>query len=78
MARYRVDTTTDLSKHGYWLQVRCKCGNNRKLSPARLMHVTKGHDAGGRLDKIEAKLRCGVCGGRPCEVSLCLPPKDGS
>lgn len=70
MASYNIKTVGQLARHGYVIAVKCRCGNNATLTPARLMNAGVA-----RLVELDDRLVCKVCGFRPHDVCMVLPEK---
>ena len=68
MGRYRIDTVSQLSRRGYVVAVKCRCGNNATLTPAHLINMRVS-----RLVELDDRLKCRVCGARPHDVHVTLP-----
>jgi len=73
MARYKADTISQLMRHGYWISVKCRCGNNATLNPQRLLNARKV-GLGTTIEQLYGKLSCKVCGQRPWDVCATFEP----
>lgn len=76
MARYKMETTTHLHRHGYWLRLRCACGHDVILSVENILELTKGKKVGSRIDDIAAAARCRKCKRRGARWTVALPPDE--
>ena len=77
MARYKIETTSQLHRHGYWLRVRCRaCGHMADFSNDQLLELAKGRFVSGRIDQIVAHMRCSVCKAKPTDWAPTFPPDD--
>lgn len=72
MGRIRIERVSDMPKHGYFLRVRCRCGNNNTLDPAKLIKKGGKVDLATTLDDLYDILRCRICKQRPWDVHMTL------
>jgi hypothetical protein len=72
MVSYKVETIGQLMRNGYWLRVRCRCGNDVKVDPATLWRRV---GLGTRVELVAPLLRCRLCGKKTATISVCLVPE---
>lgn len=66
MGRIRLDTMTQVSKHGYSLVAICRCGNRRTFDPTWLSINYKVRT----MDELDRRFRCKLCKGRAWTVQV--------
>ncbi len=71
-ARYKVETVGQVMRNGYWLRVRCLCGNDVLIDPATLWRRV---GLGARVERIARRLICRLCGKRNASVIVRLAPE---
>ena len=71
MVSYKVETINQLIRNGYWLRVRCRCGNDVKVDPATLWRRA---GLGARVEVVAPRFRCRLCGKAGANVTVCLVP----
>lgn len=71
MARYRVDTLSQVARNGYWVAVICRCGNRRTFDPVALSLQYKVR----MMDELMKRGRCKLCRQRPWDVQPCFKPE---
>lgn len=71
MGSYKVETIGDLMRNGYWLRIRCRCGNDMKLDRANLW---KRSGLGTRVEALAPRFKCRLCGKNGASVMVCLVP----
>ncbi len=65
MGRIRLDSLSDLGRHGYCLKAVCvTCGHHRLLDASQLQQICIRRRWSMTLDAVEARLKCGICGGQ--------------
>lgn len=72
MVSYKVETISHLIRNGYWLRVRCRCGNEVMVDPAALW---KRAGLGARVEIVAPRFMCRLCGKKGASVMVCLSPK---
>jgi DNA-directed RNA polymerase subunit RPC12/RpoP len=74
MGRIYLHTLSDYHKHGFDLEVMCRaCGHKAVLTPESLF----ARGIVGEVERVEARLRCGQCGGRALVSSTMSGPSGG-
>jgi len=64
MGSKRLDKIGDYVRHGFDLQVFCKCGRKAKINAAALADRLHKQRKSPMMMFVEAKLRCSKCGRR--------------
>lgn len=62
MGSKRLDKISDYTRHGFDLQVFCKCGHKAKINAAALANRLHEQRQSPMMMFVEAKLRCSKCG----------------
>lgn len=70
----RLTTLSDLGKQGYWCQLTCKCGHERRCDPDKLMMRLARRGADIRLARLGDTLKCGKCGRKDFTATHCNGP----
>jgi hypothetical protein len=69
MGTRRLDSLTDLIRHGLMLKVECRCGRVVIMNPTQLAEQCQARGAPRALMALSRQLKCARCGRRPwvCE-----------
>lgn len=71
----RIERVVDCLKHGYWVRVLCRCGNNAFLDPRKLITKDGRVTLTTEMDDLFEILRCRVCKARPYDIHFTLRPE---
>ena len=73
MGRIKLDTLTDLARHGYDLRITCMaCSRVHEVRTLRLLKRIIGRRGSTRIKTIEERMRCHACGERQASIQPIL------
>ncbi len=78
MGRIKVESVSDLARHKFLYQLKCRCGHTVTMTAAQLLERLRGKKVRPDLDTIAAHAKCDLCDRRGARWSLTLPPDAGS
>lgn len=70
MARYRLNTLSDLARRGYALRIQClQCDHRVEVDPTILRIEVHRLRRSQKLEDLEHELRCSCCGARQSHLT---------
>ena len=75
MARYSADTISQIKRHGWWVRVICRCGNNKTMRPVELENSSRKVTGHTTIEQLRGILKCKLCGARPWDVHFTFKPE---
>ena len=74
MVRHKMDSLSDLIRHGYWVKLKCQCGHEAKLDPVVLRTSLHKRDKSSHLNRLNEAMCCQQCGKSSFAVEPCYGP----
>jgi hypothetical protein len=72
----RLETLLDVARAGYWLQLKCPCGHERRLDPMKLFDRLSRRGASTNLSSLQRSLYCKMCERREFTVDHVSGPDE--